>query len=98
MVLKHACTTSTGPPRQRKRLYLTYSALKHESMSIAQPLQLWKLYLWTFLVLKHACATSTTEKNDFETRVHEHRTISIVVEIVLVDILVRKHAVQLTRQ
>ena len=48
-----------GPPRQWKRLYLIFPALKQEFTSIAQPLQLSKLNFNTFLVSKHDCTTST---------------------------------------
>ena len=58
LVLKHACTTSTGPPRQWKRLYLSFPALEDESTSIAQPLKLSKLKFSTFLVPMHAYLTS----------------------------------------
>ena len=38
---------------------MNFQALKQESTSIEQPLQLLKLNLTTFLVPKHACTTST---------------------------------------
>ena len=84
-VPKHDYTTTTGSPRQWKRLYLIFPALKQESTSIVQPLQLWKLYLWTFLVLKDACTTSTTvwitlcDLHSTDTGVLKHRTTSTVV-------------------
>ena len=59
---------------------MIFPALKQDSTSIVQPLQLWKFYLWTFLAVKDACTTSTTLKralSDFlrtETEVHKHRT------------------------
>ena len=59
LVPQHAYITSTGPPRQWKRLYLIFQALKQESTSITQPLQLWKLNFSTFLGPKHTCTTST---------------------------------------
>ena len=64
-----------------------FPALKQEVKSIAQPLQSWKLYL----VLKHACTTSSTVKTTLsdipstETGVHKHSTTSTVVEIGLED-------------
>ena len=68
-----------------------FPALKQEFKSIAQPLQSWKLYLWSFLVLKRACTTSSTLKTTLsdlpstETGVHKHSTTSTVVEIGLED-------------
>ena len=52
-------TTPVQLPRQWKRLYLIFPALKQESISIALPLQLSKLNFSTFLVPKYASMTST---------------------------------------
>ena len=63
-----------------------FPALKQEFKSIAQPLQSWKLYLWSFLVLKRACTTSSTVKTTLsdlpstETGFHKHSTTSTIVK------------------
>ena len=82
LVLKDACTPSTGPPWQWKQLYLIFSALKQKSTSIKEP----QLAFRTFMVLKHDCTTSTTMKvalSDLpstKTGIHKHCTTSTLVK------------------
>ena len=58
LVRKHACTTSTGSPRQWKWLYLRFQQWKM-SPQASQPVQLSKWNFSTFLVAMHAYLTST---------------------------------------
>ena len=90
-ILRHSWLwkTPVQPAWWWQWLYLIFPALKQESTSIAQPLQLWKLGFRTFLVLKDACTTSTTlemalsDIPSAETWVHKHERTSKVVEIEL---------------
>ena len=85
------------PPRQRKRLHLIFPAQEQEYTSIAQPLHLCKLGFKTFVVLKHACTTSSTVKTALsdlpstETWVHKCQRTSKVVETEFSMFLVPKH-------
>ena len=79
--------TPVQPPQQWKQLYLIFPALKHESTSIVQPLQLWKLDFRIFLVMKDACRTSTTVTTTLcdlpstDTGVHKHRIASRLLKL-----------------
>ena len=63
-----------------------FPALKHESTSIKELVQLWKLKFKTFLVLKDTCPNSpmvritVSELPSPETGVHKHHTTSTVVK------------------
>ena len=90
--------TPVQPPQQWKQLYLIFPALKHESTSIVQPLQLWKLDFRIFLVMKDACRTSTTVTTTLcdlpstDTGVHKHHIASRLLKLSFCALLVPKLA------